>query len=262
MGVLGFALFLLLILSPIVWYFKTRVEDRSLKAKLLAATLFGFLAVFFFDFPKERIEHQLYLALLIALMWIETGSSNKRSIGFGLPVAAPLIGLIALLLWNGYSGYQRYDADKYVNAIFQANERAQWKKMAVLTKMSKNSFYNIDPISNPIDWFAGVAEFQQGREKKAEVFFKRALEAHPNNHKVFNSLAGVYNRTKDYPNAIKYYEKALALNPFYDNAILNLAITYYQSGNFTKAQELVDRSTTESKLKTDLIAAIKGAINQ
>lgn len=259
LGVLGLALFLLIFLMPIVWYFKSAIDSRSLKFKLLIATLVGFLAVFFFDFPKERIEHQLYLALILALIWVETTSIKKGVVGFDIPIGAPILAICSLLLWNAYSGYQRQSADKWVNSIFQANEKSQWNEMVSLTQKSKNAFYNIDPISNPIDWFAGVAEFQLGNEKKAEALLVGALNAHPNNHKVYNSLAGVYNRMKDYPRAIEQYEKALALNPFYEKAIINIAITYFQSGNPSKAEEWINKSREESELKSRMLDAIKKA---
>jgi len=256
LGVLGFLLFVFILITPLIWYFRTESASRSLRLKLLAATLFGFMAVFFFDFPKERIEHQLYLALVLALFSLETREVEKRNLPFAIPKLPVIIGLAALLIWNCYSGYQRYDGDKYVNQIFAANERGQWKKMLKLTKKSRNPFFTVDPISNPIDWFAGVSQFQLGNEKEAEVLLKRAMEAHPYNHKVRNSLAGVYNRNKNYEKAIEYYEAALELNPFYENAILNLAITNYQMGNIDKAEEWIKKTKKESEQKTKLIEAI------
>jgi len=40
--------------------------------------------------------------------------------------------------------------------------------MSKLCEQSHNKFFTIDPISNPIKWFWGVAEFQKGNMPKAE----------------------------------------------------------------------------------------------
>jgi len=262
LGVLGLLLFVLILAVPLVWYFRTDGDSRGLRMRLLAATLFGFMAVFFFDFPKERIEHQLYLALIVALISLDTAGLVKRKLPVALPgLAFSLLG-VGLLVWNLYSGYQRYVGDSYVNRIFAANERGQWKKMLDLSTKSRNPFFSVDPISNPIDWFAGVSQFQLGKTNEAEDLLKRALEAHPYNHKVRNSLAGVYNRNKNYEKAIEYYEGALELNPFYDNAILNLAITNFQMGNLEKAEEWINKTTKESQQKSQLIEALRMMKNQ
>jgi len=262
MGVVGLLLFLSIFIVPMIWYFKTEGEVRTIELRLLMATTVGFLAVFFFDFPKERIEHQLYLALLLALIWVETSGIYKRRIGLEVPRLVIMTVSAMVLMWNLYSGYQRYDGDRYVNKIFAANERAAWKQMVSLTDKSTNTFFSIDPISNPIQWFGGVARFQLGKWEESEAILQEALVAHPNNHKVLNSLAGLYNRNNDFPKAIEYYEKALGLNPFYDNAILNLAITHFQAENLDEAERWVNKTRKESLQKTKLIEAIQSVRNQ
>lgn len=257
LGILGLGLFLFILIAPLVWFFKTKPEFRSVKLVASTAILFGFLAVLFFDFPKERIEHQLYLALLLAIVWIETKDVEKRRLGFSIP-KLPLLALGAgIMIWNLFSGYQRYEGDKNMNRIFAMNDHGAWKQMESLAKETTNTFFTVDPISNPVDWFTGMALFQQGKTDEAETYLKLAVKAHPNNHKVLNSLAGVYNRKEDFPKAIAYYQKALDLNPFYENAILNLAITYYQAKDFDQAEEWINKSKKESEQKQKIIEAIK-----
>ena len=93
------------------------------------------------------------------------------------------------------------------------------------------------------------------RSAEAVALFKRAESKLPDpnhpqlnqDHKnkiidqtvsLYEKMGYSYNQLKNYPQAVVYYEKALALNPYYATLYKNLADVYYGQGRLDKAIEL------------------------
>jgi|AntAceMinimDraft_17_1070374.scaffolds.fasta_scaffold01072_1 tetratricopeptide (TPR) repeat protein len=73
---------------------------------------------------------------------------------------------------------------------------------------------------------------------KAVYYFKKAIDASPENYMAYANLAYSYQMLKDYKKAIKYYKKSIDLNPKFTGAISMLANLYNELGNFENAVDL------------------------
>lgn len=68
--------------------------------------------------------------------------------------------------------------------------------------------------------------------QEAAGHLREAVKIHPTYKNAYLLLGNCYNYLQQYDPAIEYYQKALALDPNYQDAFNNLAITYQQAGRY------------------------------
>jgi tetratricopeptide (TPR) repeat protein len=62
-----------------------------------------------------------------------------------------------------------------------------------------------------------------------------------------NNLATCYELQGNHDEAIKYYNKALKLYPQFDETLINLGATYYNTGRYEEAYETLLRCDPNTK---------------
>jgi tetratricopeptide (TPR) repeat protein len=88
----------------------------------------------------------------------------------------------------------------------------------------------------------GTEAFDKGDYEKAEQLFREVETAKPMFADIQNKLGIIYHRTNRLKLAAQAFEKALAINPGYTEASLNLTITYSDLGKYDKAREVFERA--------------------
>jgi tetratricopeptide (TPR) repeat protein len=85
--------------------------------------------------------------------------------------------------------------------------------------------------------------FDDQRFDEAERLFLKLMERNTKGYAdVFNRLGLIYSQKGLYERAAQYFEKALALNPKYTDASLNLVVTYNELRNFTEAERVFNQA--------------------
>ncbi len=77
----------------------------------------------------------------------------------------------------------------------------------------------------------GTAQWRARRFDLAEKNFRTALEMHRNHPEALNGLGLIQFQRKRVQDALSYFNAALAQNPKYNPALLNMAVIYHQSAN-------------------------------
>jgi tetratricopeptide (TPR) repeat protein len=92
-----------------------------------------------------------------------------------------------------------------------------------------------------------ISQYNQKKYQEAEANFNKLLEKdEANNFSYFNNLANIYRDQKDFEKAVDYYEKAIASNPKYETAYLNLAILYkIEQQKMDEYKNVVERGLKE-----------------
>jgi type II secretory pathway predicted ATPase ExeA/tetratricopeptide (TPR) repeat protein len=72
----------------------------------------------------------------------------------------------------------------------------------------------------------------------AEILLSKAVEADPQNAEAHFDLGKLYTKSKDYPKAIKAYQKAANLNYRPSDAFYNLGFIYASTKDFTNAEKM------------------------
>ncbi|OPX18516.1 hypothetical protein BXT86_00720 [candidate division WOR-3 bacterium 4484_100] len=60
----------------------------------------------------------------------------------------------------------------------------------------------------------------------------------PNSAVAFNNLGNIYLQKKNFDRAIKYYNRALNIDPEYVSPLYHIGLIYYELGNRVRAESL------------------------
>jgi O-antigen ligase len=243
-GIFGLLLFLGLF-SLTAYYllyvlFRSKKKDDKIFALCLFAGLMAYVVVSFFDFPYERINHQVYFALMIAaagIKYIEVKSVNPIKIKIPAVIAFAFI----LLIFPFIYGVSSTQFEVQVNNAKRAQKFSQWDQMLEISKKIPTTYRDIDPNGLPVLFYTGMAYDQLGDLQNARVAYEKALESHPKNISVMNNLAVIYHKSGQREIAIELLTNALKLAPDYHEGIVNLSSFYGISGDFQKSYDMITR---------------------
>ncbi len=100
---------------------------------------------------------------------------------------------------------------------------------------------------NAVGWenlagiYQAIIPFAQGADQYTVASYQQAIALDPVNPLLRLSLGGVFYSLKDYDNAVKTFELAVAAKPDFANAHYNLAVAYREKGNIqAAAQEMAN----------------------
>lgn len=241
--------------------YSSKVSDATRQELgVLLAALLGFGLISFFDFPRERIEHLLLGTALLALIHHKSetkGYLPEMSLSFG---QIPRLAVVALLVLNVVMGLQRIKGEKAAFQAYIYRAQGDWHNLVYHSEQAKSVFYSVDPTSIPLDWYKGVGNFSLGNIDLAVADFENAYRYNPYNFHVLNNLASAYERLGKHELAKSYYQKAIAINPAFDEAKLNLTAVYYNEHKFDKALSLAQSCAQESDRKKQYLKLIQHKI--
>ncbi len=132
------------------------------------------------------------------------------------------------------------DAAELIN---KANEALKANQYAEAFEMYDKAMSNLGEVvvDKSINFNIGFAAMQAEKQEAALSYFDKAIEAGTNVPKCYEYKAGIYNKMKDYANALVNYEKALELSDDKPGALmLNAAVTSFRLENFEKAVHFFD----------------------
>ena len=257
-GVLGIGFYIAIMLISI-WVLERNLKSRSTEKRIILICIelgiIAYVIVSLFSYPKERVAHQViwmtFMAIIISLDRKSYTQINPRLISF------LWIGLIFISTWTVWHTYQRIYYDRLTKKIILAKEDKNWARIIRLSQRINPNYYNLDGYVTPVYLNSGIAYFQLNQRHKALLEFQKAYHIHPNHIFVLSNLATCYQLEGDAQKAISFYRKALAINPNFQNAIINLAIVFYQQEKFNDSYELLQRVKTQNLLPLTLQEFIK-----
>ena len=258
LGVPGILLYLGMLLFPLFLALSFRKRDPW-KSHLLSGSLFAFIIVSFFDFPKERIEMLILLAFVLSMTSQIQMTKSKRPLLFLQSTWLAVVILILMAL-NICVGAVRYRAEIGMRSVLLERRAENWNKIITKIEEIHSPLYSLDPSSMPLRFYQGIAYYNLDNLDKAEETFKSALDASPYNFHVINNLATVYIRQQRCPEALILLDRALELNSLFDEALFNSAYCLHTLGRYDEALEKVMQVPQESERKRQFILEISKAI--
>jgi len=212
---------------------------------VLLLSLIGFAFISFFDFPMERIEHQILFYTFLTIIILEFKNrfeSNANLLKLNKPGLILFYSIACVILITSlFIGFKRYEGEKGTVQVFVAHQNQDWINLIRLVDETKNKYYKTDPISIPLDWYKGVAQFSLNQFAEAKQTFLQAYAIAPYNIHILNNLASTNEKLGGHRLAVKYYSEALRISPAFEESILNLSAVYFNIGDFDKAYETIDK---------------------
>ncbi len=237
-GIVGLLLFLT-IFGFIVYYgfkilFSEKDKNRLLLTILMLSGIIGYMFASFFTFPLERINHQIYLALMmaviIALYGKPDGAVGKTTLYRVINILVLIISLFAV-----YYAYTYVKSEYYVRKLYIANETGNQKKVIKYCDKAYSVFTNTDYNNVPIKMFRGLAQMKLNNLNQAYSDLKWAYNNFPYQTAVLNNLGIVAAQLGKKEEALSYFRQSLFLFPHYEKTLANLVIAYYQQKQYDKA---------------------------
>lgn len=263
-GIVGLILFLLIFILLTFYVSVLLRKESDVKQLLLVVMIYsgiiGYLFLSFFSFPIERINHQVYLAIMMALIVSMYYLNSKNRIY--LPSKITKYVFLVFLLLIGpiiYYSYALVKSEESVHKLMYYKSKGDWNKVIYFSDKAFSKFIRIDSYNNPIGLHKGTAYINLKNYKQAHNALKTALSYFPNNIYVLNNLVITSVETNDVEHAISYANQALDIYPRFEECLINKVTLYMKVGDIDKAYIALlscynrkDKSFKAYKLMDDL----------
>ncbi len=237
-GIIGFNLFLLFTLSIIFMLYYKLINHYSMYYLVLISGITGFLIISFFDFPKERIEHNILyvLLLVISVFYIKKEETAIHFTKFKIPSFVSKMTLLPVAAIF-YFSLLNFKGEYFTKKMYIERFKKKDTNVINLCNAAMSFCYTVDPTTVPIYWYRGNANANLHNYPAALSDFKCAVHVHPFNHYVLNDLASAYFMNNSIDSAKFFYKKSATINPRFDEPKLNLAAIYINEGNYREAEK-------------------------
>ena len=207
--------------------------------------LLGYFIICLFDFPIERVSHNVLFFLLLSST-ISNSSSKTNS--FLKTNHNKLLSLLfsVLLLFSTFVANARHTGETLLTKAKLYKGKNSWK--AIIRNVDKAYspyFYEIDRSGTPIFWYRGVANFSLGNVKESLNDFKLSHKLNQYHLHVLNNLATNYEIIGKTNIAIDFYRKALKISPRFEDASVNLSAIYFNQKKYNKSLDVILRCNLE-----------------
>lgn len=250
MGMIGVVLFCAIFgaafLAGLYTLRQNKNETERYEILVVSVGLFGYCVIQYFDFPRERIEMQVILAVLFAWLAYSSRDLWARLPGFSVQKIAPLLGWIVVigLLFNILIAWKRIAGEIHNVKMMQAQAQKNYRSAAQEARAAQNTFYVYDDVVLPLQYHEGTALYQINEIGAAVQAFEQAYRLNPWSFPVLNNYASALIQNGNYREAIPLLEKTVDINPRFNEGKLNLTYSWYQLGDYPKALDWLQRVDT------------------
>jgi serine/threonine protein kinase/Tfp pilus assembly protein PilF len=127
----------------------------------------------------------------------------------------------------------------------EALEKRQFAKAAALfEEILASEPGDKQAIANPYAQalVGGATSILSTQPKQAEALLRKAADLDPENAEAHFYLGKLYTSKKDYPKAIRAYDRAIGLDPYFTDSFFNLGFLYYATKEYARAEEMFARA--------------------
>ena len=235
-GLIGFNLMLFFIVSLLVnMYLVIRRETGNLNILLLAG-LTGYIVISFFSFPKERIEHNILIILLLSFIIDairQTDLALSKQIRLSRITKISALSVVILIV---YVVLLNFKGEYFTKKMYAHNSPKDYKAQIEYCNKATSFFYTKDPMSIPLEWYKGTAYANSERFPEANASFNKAYKINPYSSNILNDLASSLFMQEKIDSAIYFYKESIRINPRFDDPKLNLVFIYINQENYIEAE--------------------------
>jgi|SaaInl5LU_22_DNA_1037371.scaffolds.fasta_scaffold07256_3 O-antigen ligase len=210
----------------------------------MALTIVAFTVYGFAEFPIER-------ATMIMPLGVALGYAHSRSRSW-LTLPQSVFGGLAIVLGLGgsYISSERNAGEEKAQEVIAAYSRQNASAMVKAAKKSESEWFEMDIYNNPIAYFEGLGQLQQGGQRPSKnqlnsalKTLERAHEIHPYHMLTMNQMAQIYRIKGQVKLARDMYKEVVEMSPHNTTALLGLMESERTLGNVYGAlNALVDIS--------------------
>ncbi len=267
-GIPGLISYLLIFIIISYYGIKILIHEKEkgtiLFTSLLVSVIAGYMIIAFFTFPLERINHQVFLTLIMAVIISLYHNVNPTHRDSGMKYypqlqKAVIILIIPAVLYSAIFLRSEF----YSYKLFNAKRSKNWKMAVVFADKASTRFTTMDAFSVPFLLSKGSANYHLGKKDQAQRDFSAAFKYFPTSISISNNLGAVAGALGDNTQAIIHFRHSLEIFPHYDFSLFNLSFTYYKQEDYEKAYiTLLNCDPTKrTKNHVELMNKLEGIIN-
>lgn len=203
-------------------------------------SLIAYATVSCFDFPLDRVSHQIVLAVHLAVLAILSRKQRDATTTRSLPgwlVAPPVVATLALGLCYAWAAWHQ---EEHVMVARRAQHDGQWLEMRDAARRATTPWKTLDPLAVPVALLEGLAEVQLGNLPAATACFERAFAANPNRLAVLQNLGAAYAQAGRLDDAVAAFAIAAHRYPDRLDVRHNLASALIDAGRFAEAVAVLE----------------------
>ena len=238
-GYLGLLLYIAFLTSLIVLSFfalcKTQSRRDFLYGAIVLSIFVGSCVNALFDFPNSRIEHVIWMGILMANLLQIITQGQQKTLAKGWNVVFLLVSIMLVTI-----GGFRLKGERNTFEMQQALKANEWKTVEHRCHQAISEFYTIDPVGLPLHWYLGKAEKKMGKPQAIESF-RKAQHYAPYCKENLNDLGlAEYYTAHDLNKAEFCLKEAIRISPNYIYPYFNLAYIYLTENEPQKAKAVAD----------------------
>ncbi len=191
------------------------------------------MVISFFSFPYERINHQVFIALMFSIIigaYHKTFGSRNETIN-RLVIKSKLPVLI-IIIGSLYYSFALFQSEYYVKIIKRYIVEKNYKGMIEYADKAFSSIITLDPISTPIHHYKGEANIKLNKKKQAYKDFQNSVKYFPGHISSLNNLAIMAYELGMEEDAFYYLDQTLDIFPKHQDALYNKSLAYYKSKDY------------------------------
>jgi len=238
-GYVGLLLYIAFLTSLIVLSFfalcKTQNRRDFLYCAIVLSIFVGSCVNALFDFPNSRIEHVIWMGILMANLLHIITQGQQKTLAKGWNLVFFLISIMLVTI-----GGFRLKGEHNTFEMQQALKANEWKTVEHRCHQAISEFYTIDPVGLPLHWYLGKAEKKMENPQAVESF-RKAQHYAPYCKENLNDLGlAEYYTAHDLEKAEFYLKEAIRISPNYIYPYFNLAYIYLTENEPQKAKAVAD----------------------
>ena len=248
-GLPGLAAFAGMFAAALVSVVATMRRPASVRDARLAAFLgmavVSYLVFSCFDFPLERVSHQVTLAVLLAAATVlrrqavptAAPADSVAPTAMAAAVAAAALCLTVAAAWTTAA----LDQERAAVAARAAVQSGRFDDAVGFARRATTPWRTLDALGMPVAYYEGVAHMQLGDPVAATACLERARRDHPGRFAVLNNLGILYATAGRTDEAIDCFTAAVTLFPHRPEGFINLAGCYLDADRPGDAVDLLER---------------------
>ena len=238
-GYVGLLLYIAFLASLIVLSFFTLCKIQSkndfLYGAIVLSIFVGSCVNALFDFPNSRIEHVIWMGILMANLLHIITQGQQKTLAKGWNLVFLLLSVM-LITTGGF----RLKGERNTFELQQALNANDWNAVEHHCHHAISVFYTIDPVGLPMHWYLGKAEKKMGKPQAIESF-RKAQHYAPYCKENLNDLGlAEYYTAHDLEKAEFCLKEAIRISPNYIYPYFNLAYIYLTENEPQKAKAVAD----------------------
>lgn len=195
-GILGFlffvAIFVLAFLRGRAALKAASQRDVAWIALFALMGLSAYITASCFDFPLERINQQVYLAVLLAVVTVAARggpvAEHKATRPWPVLAAVPLAVLLLGTIYSIFAIRQEY----HVNLARRAIRYEDFPVAIAQARLASTRWKTLDPVATPVAFLEGYAFWKMGNVAEALPLLERARQQNPNRSYILRYLGEAY----------------------------------------------------------------------